>query len=82
MKLFIRFTDQSKSFTYGCEYGRLLEKIERGDQYISNNGFPIRVENIDILKDTCTKYGYIPIFSKSKIEGWIEFHAFKNVINN
>lgn len=32
MNLLIKFPDQSQSFTYGVEFGRLLEKIERGDE--------------------------------------------------
>ncbi len=43
MNLLISFPDQSQSFTYGVEFGRLLERIERGDEYIENNGFPVRV---------------------------------------
>jgi hypothetical protein len=43
MKILINFPDPSKSFTYGVEFGRLLEKIERGDEVIKNNGFPVKV---------------------------------------
>ena len=41
MKLLVSFPDQSTSFTYGVEYGRLLEKIERGDNVITNSTQPI-----------------------------------------
>jgi len=30
----ISFPDQSKAFTYGVEYGRILEKMERGDEVV------------------------------------------------
>ena len=53
-KLLVSFSDQSKSFTYGVEFGRLLEKIERGDKNITNNGFPIRIENVQLLKGIST----------------------------
>lgn len=33
--MILKFPDQSESFTYGVEYGRLLEKIERGDEYFN-----------------------------------------------
>ncbi|MDD4922621.1 MAG: hypothetical protein PHS30_09130 [Bacteroidales bacterium] len=77
MNLLIRFSDQSPSFTYGVEFGRLLEKIERGDEIVMNNGFPVRIENVDLLKETCVKFGYIPLFGKTYFNEWIEFTGFK-----
>ena len=82
MKLVISFPDQSTSFCYGVEYGRLLEKIERGDDIIMNNGFPVRIENVDLLKTTCIKYGYTPIFGKKYYNEWIEFLGIKELIKN
>ena len=82
MKLLIRFPDQSTSFTYGVEYGRLLEKIERGDKIVMNNGFPVRIENIDLLKETCQKFGYVPLFGKKYFNEWIEFTGIKELTNN
>lgn len=82
MKLLIRFPDQSSSFCYGVEYGRLLEKIERGDKFIINNGFPVRIENVELLKDTCLKFGYTPIFGKKYYNEWIEFLGIKESTNN
>jgi hypothetical protein len=82
MKLVISFPDQSTSFCYGVEYGRLLEKIERGDKIIINNGFPVRIENVDLLKDTCLKFGYTPIFGKTYFNEWIEFTGIKELIKN
>lgn len=82
MNLLLRFPNQSDSFTHGVEFGRLLEKIERGDESIHNNGFPIRIENQSLLKETCTLYGYIPVFSEPYLDGWIDFLGVKNTINN
>lgn len=76
-ELLISFPDQSKSFTYGVEYGRLLERIERGDDIVMNNGFPIRMENVILLKTTCDRYGYIPTFGKIYYDEWVEFLAIK-----
>ena len=49
MELLIKFKDQSNSFTIGCEYGRLLERFEKGIDIIENNGFPIHLENKDVM---------------------------------
>lgn len=75
--MILKFPDQSESFTYGVEYGRLLEKIERGDERIKNNGFPIRIENKKLLENTCKEYGYIPIFGDEYFNEWIEFMGLK-----
>lgn len=75
--MIVRFPDQSESFTYGVEYGRLLEKIERGDEKIENNGFPIRIENKKLLEATCEEYGYTPIFGEEYFNEWIEFIGLK-----
>lgn len=77
MNLLIKFPDQSASFTYGVEFGRLLEKIERGDEVIKNNGFPIRVENKELLQDACNKFGYIATFGQIHFNEWIEFLVLK-----
>ena len=82
IKLAISFPDQSTSFCYGVEYGRLLEKIERGDKIILNNGFPVRIENVELLKDTCLKFGYTPIFGRTYYNEWIEFTGIKELTNN
>lgn len=75
---FISFPDQSSNFTYGCEYGRLLQKMEQGDKEISNNGLPIRIENKPLIETTCKKLGYTPIFGNEWF-GWIGFIAIKNL---
>ena len=82
MKLLIKFPDSSQSFTHGVEFGRLLEKIERGDNIVMNNGFPIRIENVKLLKDTCQEYNYIPLFGKKHFNEWIEFIGIKKLANN
>lgn len=76
-ELLIRFPDQSKSFTYGVEYGRILEKMERGDDIVINNGFPIRVENKEVVYNTCIAMGYIPTFGHTHFDEWIEFIGIK-----
>ncbi len=82
MELIIKFTDQSSSFAYGVEFGRLLEKIERGDEVIKNNGFPIREENVELLKTTCKYYDYISCFTATAYDGWVYFMAIKKTISN
>ena len=77
MNLLIKFPDPSASFTYGVEFGRLLEKIERGDEVVKNNGFPVRIENKQLLVDTCKAYGYIASFGEEYYNEWIEFIGIK-----
>jgi len=83
-KLLISFPDQSESFTYGVEYGRILQKIDQGDENVDNNLFPIRVENKELLRNTCKTYGYIPIFTDTQYpKEWVNFTAIKsNSTNN
>lgn len=80
MKQVLSFSDQSKSFTYGVEFGRLLEKMERGDIAIRNNGFPVREENKHVIERACLAFGYIPSFGKSE-DGWIDFIGIKNIVS-
>jgi len=82
MNLLVKFPDQSQSFSYGVEYGRILEKIERGDKIVMNNGFPVRIENVQLIKDTCSKYNYIPMFGNTYYNEWIEFIGIKQINNN
>lgn len=77
MDLKIKFPDQSNSFTYGVEYGRILQKIESGDSFVNNNGFPVRVENKDLLIQTCKEYNYTYNFGSEYFGEWIEFSALK-----
>lgn len=79
MECIIKFTDESKSFAHGVEYGRLLEKMERGDTTVQNYAFPIRLENKKLIEDTCAHYGYIPTFGKIHFDEWIDFVAIKKV---
>jgi hypothetical protein len=78
MDLMIKFTDPSNSFTLGCEYGRLLEKFEKGVTVIENNGFPVHLENKEVLISTCIKFNYIPLFGEVYFNEWVEFKAIKN----
>lgn len=82
MKLKIKFPDESQSFSHGVEYGRLLEKMERGDQDVTNNGFPVRIENKGLILETCAEYGYTPIFGHVFKKEWIEFLGIKKESTN
>jgi len=77
MNLLIKFPDNSESFAYGVEFGRMLEKMEQGFENVTNNGFPIRLENKQLLIATCEFYGYIPTFGKIYFMEWIEFLGIK-----
>jgi len=76
-ELILSFPDQSKSFSEGVEFGRLLEKIERGDDVIMNNGFPVRLVNVSILRKLCELNNYIPSFGEQFDEEWIYFIGMK-----
>jgi len=78
----LKFPDQSASFAYGVEFGRLLEKIERNDDPIQNNGFPVRIENKKLLIDACKKYGYIPTFGAEYFNEWVEFMGMRKTTSN
>jgi len=80
MNLLIKFTDTSNSFTLGCEYGRLLERFEKGIEIIDNNGLPIHLANKDVFIYTCNEFGYMPFFGDIYYEEWVDFKAIK--INN
>ncbi|WFB67052.1 hypothetical protein [Chryseobacterium sp. WX] len=77
MELFIKFPDQSQSFTTGVEYGRLYGRMEKGEDVVTNYGFPVRIENKELLQNTCNKYGYTCIFGAKYYGEWIEFTAIK-----
>lgn len=77
MELLIKFTDESNSFTLGCEYGRLLEKFEKGEAIVENNGFPIHIKNKEVILSTCKNFNYTPIFGNIFYDEWIEFKAIK-----
>lgn len=81
-EIYIRFPDQSKSFTYGVEFGRILEQIEQGKLTVSNHGFPVRLENKELLIATCNRYGYIPSFGKTMFDEWVEFLGIKSQSND
>lgn len=77
MNLLVSFPDQSQSFAYGVEFGRLLGKIEKGDLVVQNNGFPVRVENCSVLAITCSLHGYTATFSEPYMDGWVDFLGIK-----
>ena len=75
--LLINFPNQSESFAHGVEYGRILQQMEQGDNIAMNKGFPVRVENVELIKSTCRALGYIPIFGKEYFNEWKEFIGIK-----
>lgn len=77
MELFIKFPDQSQSFTAGVEYGRLYGRMETGEPVITNEGFPVRIDNKELLQSTCKKLGYTCNFGVEYFGEWIEFTAIK-----
>jgi len=78
--LLIRFSDQSASFTNGVELGRILQQAQDNKETISNCGFPVHIENIDVIKSTCEEYGYAPCFGNCDVEGWMYFKGIKKYI--
>lgn len=77
MKLFISFPDQSQSFCTGVEYGRLYDRMMKGEIAVTNDGFPVRIENKKLLISTCEKLGYAYLFGPEYFGEWVEFSAFK-----
>ena len=78
-ELIVSFPDQSKSFTYGVEFGRILEQMEQGKDIVCNHGFPIRAENKKLIEDSCKAFGYIPTFGAEHFGEWIEFMGIKKL---
>ncbi|WP_438423110.1 hypothetical protein [Aquimarina macrocephali] len=78
MKLAIKFTDGSPSFTHGVEFGRILQKMELGNQNVDNEGFPVRIENKQVYISACKYYNYTPVFGDVWFNEWVSFIAIKN----
>ena len=81
-ELIIKFTDSSESFTNGVEVGRILQQTQDGKETISNCGFPIHDENIEVIKSICKQYGYDAVLGESQIIGWTSFCGIKIKSNN
>jgi hypothetical protein len=79
--LIVKFTDSTPSFTNGVEFGRILARMESGDQHVDNFGFPIHLSNKDVIARLCSTYGYTPVFGSEYFDTWIEFFAIKNCTN-
>jgi hypothetical protein len=77
MELLMKFTDETESFCNGVEFGRLLEKMQRGDENISNCNFPVKIKNKNVIEKACAEYGYIPSFGATSFDEWIEFTGIK-----
>lgn len=78
MNLLIQFDDNSESFVLGVEYGRILSLIEQGLEMVNNSGFPIHIDNVDVIKQTCHLYGYTPVFGDEYYGQYVQFHALKD----
>lgn len=76
MQLVLSFPDQSASFVHGYEAGRLIDRMERGETPVNNNGFPVHAANRMLLEKACKQHGYIPYFGIVYFE-WVEFLAIK-----
>ena len=78
-ELLISFPDQSGSFTNGVEFGRILERMERGEDWITNNDLPVHKENIEVIKRAAKVYGYACVFGIEESAEWVGFMALKKV---
>ncbi len=75
MKLLISFNDCPEDFVQGTEFGRIFEKIERGDDEVCNNGFPVRLQNQELIHQACKVYDYTSQFSECTTKGWVNFKS-------
>lgn len=78
MNLVLKFTEQNKKFSHGVEFGRIFHKLENGYENVDNNGFPVRIENQELIKNACLKYNYTPVFGQEHYGEWVDFMAIKN----
>jgi len=78
MQLIVRFENQSPSYAHGVELGRIMHAMELGEPMVSNNGFPVRVENKGTLIDLCRHYGYSAEFGAEWYAEWVSFRAIKS----
>jgi hypothetical protein len=81
MELILRFDDSSDSFCCGVELGRIISKIDSNNNYIDNNGFPIKLSNLNMIRKYCIINKYIPYFGAIYFEEWIDFIAIKSTIS-
>ena len=73
-------TDQA--FILGVEYGRFYSAVERKEPHINNGGYPIHSANVEVIRDTCIVFGYIPQFvpyieNDLPHPDWTNFQAIK-----
>lgn len=79
MKLVLKFTDSTPSFTAGFEAGRIDVKMEQGLPMVDNCGFPIHLANKQLVRDMCIQHGYTPSFGDEYFGEWVDFIGIKNV---
>lgn len=80
MSLILKFPDASQSFAHGVEFGRLLEKMQNSENSICNCGFPVRIENKELIENACKYYGYVAVFGKEYFSEWIDFIGIKKTM--
>lgn len=78
MELILKFTEENNNFTHGVEFGAIFHKLTNGYDKVENNGFPVRIENKELIKKACVLYNYTPVFGKIYFDEWIQFFAIKN----
>ena len=66
--LFIRFEDQSESFTLGFEAGMVYEKLLQGVNFT----LTVHKENARQLENLANKLGYLFSEIPTGVEDWIE----------
>lgn len=74
MSMVFAFTDQSPSFVNGFEAGLIWGLIEAGEPLIDlgyMDGFPIHVENREVVSRMAASRNYHVEFRDVEVEGWI-----------
>lgn len=75
--LLISFDDRPRDFVHGVEFGMIWEKLKSGVEEVSNGGFPIRLQNQELIYRACEHFGYEAHFKECYVSGWIDFIAIK-----
>lgn len=79
MKLILTFDDRPKDFTHGVEFGMIYQKlVDKKLKEVDNGGFPVRLENQELIYQACIINEYTPHFKECYVSGWVNFIATKN----
>ena len=79
MKLIISLSDKTPDFIKGMSFGRLFERMSKGENPVTNDGYPVRIENKEAIIKVCEAFNYTPVFGEEYYEEWISFMGIKNV---